>query len=52
MNRNDRGYNPKPQEGLNHQEKDQLVASVVRSMGVNVLLELIVSMVVAKVAIL
>ena len=36
---------------LIHQKRDQLVLSVVRRMGVNVLLELIVDMVVERVAI-
>ena len=52
-NRNDRGSNPKPQKGknVNPQKSDQLVVSLVRNMQVNVLLVLLVSILVAKVAI-
>ena len=52
--RNDRVSNPNPQKGrevLIHQKRDQLVVIVVKNMRVNVLLELIDDMVVAKVVI-
>lgn len=44
--------NLKSGEVLIHTEKDELVVSMVRSMGENVLVELIISMIVVKVSIL
>ena len=52
-NRNNRYSNPKPQKGRNYDppKERKIIVSVVRNMRMNVLLELMVAMVVARVSI-